>query len=113
MATDYSAVCLAIALKFDLVHPGTGSTALLANHIPGFGSEREILEVKARLQEPERPTAWRWGLGGAISRASNWANQQRISAQQLSIYPFSEPFADDSGDLRAIWAIQPISAPTR
>ena len=40
MAADYSAVCLAIALKFDLVHPGTGSTALLANHIPGFGSER-------------------------------------------------------------------------
>ena len=69
----YTAIPLidyAMTLKFDLVHPGTGSTALLANHIPGFGSERapgaptplptilkgEILEAKARLQELERPT---------------------------------------------------------
>ena len=32
MATGYSAVCLAIALKFDLVHPVTDSTAISNGH---------------------------------------------------------------------------------
>ena len=40
MAADYSAVCLAIALKFDLVHPVIDSTAISNGHISASGSDR-------------------------------------------------------------------------
>ena len=68
MATDYSAVCLALALKTGSVHPGTGSTALSADHISGFGSERA----------PGAPTRLFWrssGLRAAVGRYSGARTQ--------------------------------------
>ena len=126
MATDYSAVCLALALKTGSVHPGTGSTALSADHISSFGSERA----------PGAPTRLFWrssGLRAAVGRysgartqdsgtrtahylsAGGYGESQNIRyLAQLSngfrvnspICPFCGQFASDFGDFRAIWALR-------
>ena len=129
ITTNKTAVCLAIALKTGSVHPGTGSTALSADHISGFGSERA----------PGAPTRLFWrssGLRAAVGRysgartqdsgtrtahylsAGGYGESQNIRyLAQLSngfrvnspICPFCGQFASDFGDFRAIWALRASS----
>ena len=68
MAADYSAVCLAIALKFDLVHPVIDSTAISNGHISASGSDRA---PDAPNQQIRRSSGW----GAAVGRNSRAQSQ--------------------------------------
>ena len=68
MAADYSAVCLAIELKFDLVHPVIDSTAISNGHISASGSDRA---PDAPNQQIRRSSGW----GAAVGRNSRAQSQ--------------------------------------